>query len=120
MPKVVHFEIPADDPGRAVAFYRKAFGWKIEKFGPMDYWLAVTGEKGEPGIDGAITTREQIKSTTNTISVSSVEESSKRIEDAGGKVLTPKMPIQGVGWFAYCIDTEGNGFGILKEDPGAK
>ena len=44
MARVVHFELYADDPQRAVAFYEKAFGWKIEKWqGPIDYWLAMTG-----------------------------------------------------------------------------
>ncbi|WP_424204801.1 VOC family protein [Sulfuricaulis sp.] len=38
MPRVVHFELPADDPQRAVAFYEKAFGWTITKWeGPFDY-----------------------------------------------------------------------------------
>jgi len=56
MPRVIHFEIPADDPARAVKFYEAVFGWKIEKWnGPMDYWLAMTGEQEQPGIDGAIT-----------------------------------------------------------------
>jgi hypothetical protein len=32
MARVVHFEIPADKPERAVAFYQKVFDWKIEKF----------------------------------------------------------------------------------------
>jgi predicted enzyme related to lactoylglutathione lyase len=27
MPIVVHFELPADDPQRAVGFYEKVFGW---------------------------------------------------------------------------------------------
>lgn len=37
MAKVIHFEIPADDPDRAVAFYTQAFGWKIESWGgPFD------------------------------------------------------------------------------------
>lgn len=31
MPRVVHFEIPADDPGRAVKFYESVFGWQIQK-----------------------------------------------------------------------------------------
>jgi predicted enzyme related to lactoylglutathione lyase len=29
MPKVIWFEIPADDPGRAIKFYEDVFGWKI-------------------------------------------------------------------------------------------
>lgn len=28
---IVHFEIPADDPERAKAFYSDIFGWKINK-----------------------------------------------------------------------------------------
>ncbi len=55
MPKVVHFEIPADNPQRAVKFYQKVFNWKIEKWqGPMDYWFVTTGEDKELGINGAI------------------------------------------------------------------
>jgi hypothetical protein len=30
------------------------------------------------------------------------------------------MPIPGVGYFAYCQDTEGNTFGIMQEDKSAK
>ena len=44
MPRVIHFEIPADDPQRAVKFYREAFGWEISTWGgPGEYWLATTG-----------------------------------------------------------------------------
>ena len=42
MPRIVHFEIPAENPERAVKFYQKVFNWKIEKWaGPMDYWDAL-------------------------------------------------------------------------------
>lgn len=29
MSRVVHFEIPADDPGKWVGFYEKVFGWNL-------------------------------------------------------------------------------------------
>lgn len=32
MNRVVHFEISADDPTRAVNFYTNAFGWEIKKW----------------------------------------------------------------------------------------
>jgi predicted enzyme related to lactoylglutathione lyase len=55
LPRVIHFEIPADNPERAVQFYQQVFGWKIQKWaGHADYWLATTGEDKEPGINGAI------------------------------------------------------------------
>ena len=51
--RIVHFEIPADDPGRAIAFYGKAFGWTFDKWdGPMEYWMIKTGDG--PGIDGGV------------------------------------------------------------------
>jgi hypothetical protein len=41
--------------------------------------------------------RETLKSTVNTVNVSSVDEYAKKIVDAGGKILAPKTPIRGVG-----------------------
>lgn len=122
MPRVIHFEIPADDPERAVQFYQKVFGWKVEKWvGPVDYWLATTGEDKEPGINGAITEKgDYVTATTNTIDVTSYEEAAKRIVETGGKVLTPKTAVPGVGYMSYCKDTEGNVFGIMQSDPNAK
>jgi predicted enzyme related to lactoylglutathione lyase len=121
MSRVVHFEFPADDPERAVAFYKQVFGWEINKWdGPIDYWLVMTGED-VPGIDGGIAHRgPMLPHTTNTVGVASVDESTAKITKAGGKVVAPKMPIPGMGWLAYCTDTEGNLFGIIENDPSAK
>ena len=59
MGRVIHFEIPADDPARATAFYRAVFGWQVSKWaGPIEYWLLTTGEEGTPGINGAVFLRE--------------------------------------------------------------
>ncbi len=84
MARVIHFEIPVNDADRAIAFYQKVFGWKIEKWpGPMEYWLVNAG-------------------------------------DDGGKLIMPKTPIPGVGYFAYCEDPEGNLFGVMQADSNAK
>ncbi len=45
MPRVVHFEIYADQPERAIKFYQDVFGWNFQKWnGPYDYRLVTTGE----------------------------------------------------------------------------
>lgn len=121
MPRVIHFELTADDPERATRFYSNVFGWEIHKWeGPQDYWLIKTGENSELGIDGAIMRREQnMPPTTNTIGVPSVDEFVDKIVAAGGTVVAPKMPIPGVGYFAYCTDSEGNLFGIMQSDESA-
>ncbi len=46
MPKIVHFEVNADDPLRAKSFYEEVFNWKIEKSEmPMDYWMITAGSE---------------------------------------------------------------------------
>jgi len=121
MPRVVHFEIPADNPERAAAFYKKAFGWKIEKWpGPMDYWMVNTGTDGEPGINGGLLKKGDVSTTTNTVGVESVDDALAEVSKAGGKMIMPKTPIPTVGYFAYCQDTEGNLFGVMQFDPSAK
>lgn len=124
MPRVIHFEIGVDNPQRAIKFYTEVFGWKVNQWqtpqGPMDYWLMMTGEAPEPGIDGALAPRANYpQPVVNTISVPSVNDFAVKILAAGGKVVQAKMPIPGVGWFAVCVDTEGNTFGIMESDPNA-
>ena len=121
MSRVIHFEINAENPERAVKFYADAFGWEIEKWaGPVDYWLITTGEESEPGINGAIKHRSDNLATVNTIGVPSIDDALRAVTLAGGKVIQPKMPVPGVGYHAYCQDTEGNIFGIMQDDPSAK
>jgi predicted enzyme related to lactoylglutathione lyase len=121
MPRVVHFELAADDPERAVQFYQNVFGWQIQKWsGPQDYWLATTGAQGTPGIDGAIMRRDPgMPAVVNTLDVESVDDAVAKITAAGGTVVAPKMTIPGVGYVAYCQDTEGNTFGIMQSDTAA-
>jgi hypothetical protein len=121
MARVVHFEIVCDDPERASAFYTEVFGWKITKWeGPLEYWLASTGEKGTPGIDGALMRREgPVGGVVNTVGVPSFDEYAKKITAAGGKALTPKTAVPRVGYFAYFKDTEGNTFGVMENDENA-
>ncbi|MDD3654285.1 MAG: VOC family protein [Desulfotomaculaceae bacterium] len=116
MARVIHFELNADQPERAVQFYENVFNWQIIKWdGPEDYWLIETGEVKQ-GINGAIIKRRHPGETTvNTISVVDIEEFMEKIRKAGGKVLTEKMTIPGVGYVAYCQDTEGNTFGIIQD-----
>ena len=122
MPRVVHFEIDAEKPERAIKFYEKVFGWKIEKWkGPMEYWLIMTGNEKEPGIDGGLSKRMEPLAGTGTraylctIGVSSVDEYTKKIEKAGGEIVMPKMQLMGVGWFVQAKDTEGNLFSLMQE-----
>ena len=124
---VVHFEIPADQPKRAAEFYRELFGWKIEHMGgPMDYWLVNTvptdaeGRPTEPGVNGGLMRRMMPEQTpVNYISVENIDQFARKAESLGAKVVVPKTPVPGMGWFSQLTDTEGNIFAIWQHDPAA-
>jgi predicted enzyme related to lactoylglutathione lyase len=122
MSRVIHFEIPAAEPERAAAFYKKAFGWSIEKWqGPTEYWMVTTGADGAPGINGGLLKKQApTTATTNTIGVDSVDKAIDAVKSAGGKLVMPKTPIPTIGYFAYLEDTEGNLFGVMQSDANAK
>ncbi len=127
MPRVVHFEIHAADPERAVNFYKTLFDWKFQKWeGPMDYWLVTTGPDDQPGINGGLMRRQgeidgqAVIAYICTVDVTDVDASTNTALSNGGQIALPKMSIPGVGWLVYCKDTEGNIFGMMQNDPNAQ
>lgn len=119
MNRPMHFEIPAENPQRAMDFYGKVFGWQFQRWeGPMDYWMIMTGEG--PGINGGLMPRrDPAQPCVNTMDVPDLDAALKTVEANGGLCVVPKMPVPGVGWLAYCKDTEGHIFGMLQNDASA-
>ena len=127
MARVVHFEIHAENPERAIQFYQKSFGWEFQKWeGPMDYWLVMTGPKDQPGIDGGLVPRQgeidgqAVIAYVCTIDVPDIDATVTTVETIGGTIAVPKMAVPTVGWLVYFKDTEGNIFGAMQTDPEAK
>ena len=121
MSRVIHFEIPSDEPEKAQQFYSKVFGWKMRQWVDQPYWLCTTGDKSLPGIDGAIIKkRGPDHPLVNTIQVDHLEETITNIEANGGIIVVPKMAVPGIGWLAFFKDTDGNIMGIMQSDTQAK
>jgi uncharacterized protein len=53
------------------------------------------------------------------VSVDDVDAALAAVERAGGRRLSERMPIPGVGWSASFADTEGNRIGLFQDDPSA-
>jgi hypothetical protein len=121
MPTIVHFEIPVDDIERAKKFYSELFGWEIKDTGMpgMEYFSVMT--TGENPVHGGMMKRQQPQQQISQyIDISSVHEYESKIKELGGTVLMPKSPVPGMGFFAMCMDTEGNVFGIWEENKEAQ
>jgi predicted enzyme related to lactoylglutathione lyase len=120
MAKIVHFEIPVDDPQRAVAFYRDVLGWEVSRFGEEPYWLVRAGEDEEPGANGALVGREELhRSPVLIVGVVNIDDVLSRVHTCGGEVVQRKLPVPGMGWSAYMRDPEGNTVGFFQPDKNA-
>jgi predicted enzyme related to lactoylglutathione lyase len=126
MGKVVHFEIPADDEGRAREFYREVFGWQLQEMPELDYTIVMTTAVDqqtqlptEPGaINGGLMKRSSdTPSPVITVDVESIDDSMKQIESRGGSVVKARTEIPGMGAFAYFKDPEGNVMGLWETTP---
>src|SRR4029077_519645 len=103
MDKVVHFEIPFDEKQRAMSFYAEAFGWKLTDMAEMSYVMAETAAvdetrmpKGPVSVSGGLFPRpKEAPRPVLYVSVTSVDQSLKKVQAAGGKVVTPKTQIPG-------------------------
>ena len=88
---MIHFEIPIDDSERALAVYGSVFGWGMERFGPVEYWTAHTGEG--PGIVGALEARDpEAPGLVFSIAVDDIDEALAAVEAAGGERGRPVPP----------------------------
>lgn len=122
MDKVVHFEIPFDNKTRAMKFYTDSFGWQLMDMPQMNYVMAGTvavDDKQmpkEPGaINGGLFQRpKDAPNPTIYVGVKSVNATIKKVEAAGGKLVTPYTPIPGMGAYARVTDTEGNVIGLFE------
>ncbi len=126
MDKVQHFEIPYDDKERAKKFYSEVFGWNIQDIPEMNYTFVHTVETSEDGmpkeaaaINGGLMPRDETgKTPVIVVTVTSVEDYEKKITEAGGSVVMPRMQVGDMGIYSRVKDSEGNIIGIwqsLKE-----
>lgn len=121
MGKVVHFEIPTDQPEKSMDFYKNVFGWKFTQFGEESYWLADTGPADQMGINGAIMKRNHPQQpVTNSIGVANLDTAIAEIEKNGGSVVVPKTVVPGVGYMAFFKDPDQNIMGVWQPDNSAK
>jgi predicted enzyme related to lactoylglutathione lyase len=129
--RVVHFELGAANPARAIEFYEKVFGWDIKKWegGEEEYWLVMTGDMKKPGINGGIfkwqkevtpsTGPEVAVNCVNTVDIPDIDDIIGKVKENGGEIIGEKMTIPKVGTMVHIRDTEGNLLGIMQAAPDA-
>ena len=110
---IVHFEINAKDANRAKRFYSKLFGWKYKdsEIPGIEYYVI---DGISPG--GAINPMQQEPGPVVYFDSDDIDATIAKVRELAGKA-DDKMPIPSQGWFAACVDSEGNKFSLFQNDP---
>jgi len=112
--RICYLEIPENKAEASADFYSSIFGWKVRKRG--DGELAFDDPGGVSGTWVKESDRTPDEHTRTYIMVDVIADALKRIEAAGGRVLTPRKNIgSGMGAFAVFADPVGNEFGLYEE-----
>ena len=115
--KICYLEIPAITAEASAAFYSGIFGWTVRKRG--DGELAFDDTGGVSGTWVKESDRTPDETTRTYIMVDEIDVTLRRIEAAGGRVLTPRTDIApGMGAFAAFADPAGVEFGLYEEPKG--
>jgi len=116
---IVHVEFHVREPKKVEQFYGSLFGWKFEKVPGMDYSL-FQAPSGPGGGVGGLQPGNWPAGVINYIGVNSVDEFTKKIERAGGKIISPKAEVPGQGWFAVFEDPSGTRMALWQQNPQAQ
>ena len=112
--KICYLEIPSKTAESSAAFYSSIFSWTVRPRG--DGNLAFDDTGGVSGTWVRETDRTPDERTRTYIMVDEITDTLKKIQAAGGRVLTPRTEIgPGMGAFAAFTDPVGNEFGLYEE-----
>jgi predicted enzyme related to lactoylglutathione lyase len=106
--KLCYFELMVSDVKKAKDFYTKVFDWKIKPsnmLGPYDYHEIDTGAEPSGGL-----MRKPDEAPANMLTtyilVESIDETLKKVAEAGGRAAMPKREIPSIGWWALFFDPD--------------
>ncbi|NBW38232.1 MAG: VOC family protein [Cytophagia bacterium] len=111
------FEIPATDISRAIDFYQAILGIQIEKMEMPEMQMGIFPYEGQ-AVTGIIIKAEGYRPSADGVTVylnggDNLQIILDKVEKNGGKILAPKTPhADGIGFWAYFLDSEGNKMGL--------
>lgn len=115
---IQNFQIPVLDFDRALAFYSKVMGYKLEEMQLEDVKLGVFRCDDDDGVSGTIILGGDQKPSREGSLIylqcnNDLNEHLEKVEEAGGEIHIKKTELgPGVGFYAIIHDTEGNRVGL--------
>jgi uncharacterized protein len=129
MHQVIYFEMLVSNTDTAMNFYKAVFGWNFDPIPgppgkPPAYWTITTGDGnligGLVSIPPATPFKDPSKNEgnrmTNSIAVSSIDETLNKITAKNGKIVKEKKYVEKFGYLAICQDPLEITFGVIQWD----
>ena len=114
---IVHIEISTTDLEASGQFYADVFGWHVEQMPEMNYATFDTHD-GVGGGFNPVNNENPAGTVTIYIDSDDIDATLAKVEKLGGKTLTTKTEIPGIGWFGLFKDLSGNTIGVYTQLPG--
>src|SRR5450432_3052598 len=115
---IVHIEFASADFARTAAFYGGLFGWQTQQNATATYMKF----DGDDGPTGGWVRADMVQSPGPIpyLTVADLGASLDKVEKAGGRVITRRMPFAGGGEVGLVADPDGNVIGLWmrKKDSG--
>ena len=105
------------DKGKAIPFYEGVFGWtaKTAQMGPTEYTTFYAGEDMAAGLFVLPPEMSQIPSHwLPYFAVDNIDSSLEKVTNMNGKILMPKLFIEGVGFYGVFQDDQGAVLGLVQ------
>ena len=111
--KINYVEFPSQDIDKTKSFFKNAFGWEFDDFGPE--YTAFSNQ----GLDGGFFTSELRSTTANGGALivffsDDLEHTQSKIENAGGVVIKPIFSFPGGRRFHF-QEPSGNEFAVWSD-----
>jgi predicted enzyme related to lactoylglutathione lyase len=115
---IVHFELSAQDPRAAGEWYNNLFGWPVTVSDQWDYVMVTTQERFGGGFNPV---GPDMPAGTSIVYIATddFDATFRRIQDAGGVVVTSRQDLPGVGAIGTFKDPTGNVVGLIQPDTSA-
>jgi hypothetical protein len=114
---IVHVEISANDCEAAGKFYSDLFGWNVRQMPEMNYAMFDYGVEGVGGGLNSVQEDNPAGTVIVYVDTEDIDADLIKVEKLGGKIVTPKTEIPGMGWFGIFTDPTGNRIGLYTDLP---
>lgn len=113
--RIVHVDIPAQDPPALGRFYADLFGWQVQPLPTMAY----TRFQAPDGVTGGFVElggpeQRRVGELLVYVDSNDIDGDAQKAVELGGKVLIGKTEIPRTGWFALLEDPAGNRLGLFQ------